>query len=149
MAGRKVFHSQTVDGRTGELLSDTVVFVSKNNEIFGMYRKTEGLAWFYNLTGNEIKLMVTFSELADENGVIVMSKKRREDIMEILGIRSDRAFYYIIQQLAEKDMLIKMTVSDYVVNPATFFRCKSSKLPDMIAAYRELKKTYESNKVQP
>lgn len=139
MSRRKVFHSQTVDGRTGELLAETMTFVSRSSELFGMYRKTEGLRWFYDLTGNEIKMMVTFAELADERGVVVMSKKRREDIMAILDIRTSRAFYYVLSQLVKKDMMIKVSLSDYVVNPATFFRCKSSELPSMIKAYKEFK----------
>ena len=109
-------------------------------EVFGMYRKTDGLDWFLSLSGNEIKLMVLLSDFADERGYLSLSTMRRQFLMSALGIKSRRSLSGLIADLERKDMLFRTSQNDFLVNPATFFRCKSAELAERIMAYAAAKK---------
>ena len=137
---RKVFQQQVVDLRTGEIISGNSIYVSTGHEVFGMYRKTDGLDWFLSLSGNEIKLMVLLSDFADERGYLSLSTMRRQFLMSALGIKSRRSLSGLIADLERKDMLFRTSQNDFLVNPATFFRCKSAELAERIMAYAAAKK---------
>ena len=140
MSKRKVFQSQVIDGRTGEVLEDRAVFVSNSaSEIFGMYRRTVGLDWFFSLTGNEIKVLVYLSSISDADGFVALTKKTRVAINHILGFKQDRSLSNILVELDRKDAIFRGGIHEVNVNPATFFRCKSSELPLRIAAYNVMK----------
>lgn len=140
MPKRKVFQSQVIDGRTGEVLEDRAVFVTNAaSEIFGMYRRTVGLDWLFDLTGNEIKVLVFLSSISDADGFVALTRRVRAEINHILGFKQERSLSLILCELDRKDVIFRGGVHEINVNPATFFRCKSSELPQRIIAYNMLK----------
>ena len=140
---KKVFQQTTVDGLTGELLKDYSVYVSKTGEVFGMYRKTDGLDWLLGLTGNELKLLIILADISDSaDGSVSLSKVRREKICNLLGIGS-RSLSMLFQELNNKDAIFRINNNDLLVNPATFFRCATNELRQRIQIYNELKLRYK------
>lgn len=139
---KKVFQQTTVDGLTGELLKDHSIYVTKTGEVFGMYRKTDGLDWLINLTGNELKLLIILADISDSaDGSVSLSKVRREKICNLLGIKG-RSLSLLLQELNEKDAIFRINSNDLRVNPATFFRCATNELKQRIQIYNELKFRY-------
>ena len=139
---KKVFQQTTVDGLTGELLKDHSIYVTKTGEVFGMYRKTDGLDWLINLTGNELKLLIILADVSDSaDGSVSLSKVRREKMCNLLGIKG-RSLSLLLQELNEKDAIFRINNNDLLVNPATFFRCATNELKQRIQIYNELKFRY-------
>ena len=139
---KKVFQQTTVDGLTGELLKDHSIYVTKTGEVFGMYRKTDGLDWLINLTGNELKLLIILADVSDSaDGSVSLSKVRREKICNLLSIKG-RSLSLLLQELNEKDAIFRINNNDLLVNPATFFRCATNELKQRIQIYNELKFRY-------
>lgn len=139
---KKVFQQTTVDGLTGELLKDHSIYVTKTGEVFGMYRKTDGLDWLINLTGNELKLLIILADISDSaDGSVSLSKVRREKMCNLLGIKG-RSLSLLLQELNEKDAIFRINSNDLLVNPATFFRCATNELKQRIQIYNELKFRY-------
>lgn len=139
---KKVFQQTTVDGLTGELLKVHSIYVTKTGEVFGMYRKTDGLDWLINLTGNELKLLIILADISDSaDGSVSLSKVRREKICNLLGIKG-RSLSLLLQELNEKDAIFRINSNDLRVNPATFFRCATNELKQRIQIYNELKFRY-------
>ena len=139
---KKVFQQTTVDGLTGELLKDHSIYVTKTVEVFGMYRKTDGLDWLINLTGNELKLLIILADVSDSaDGSVSLSKVRREKMCNLLGIKG-RSLSLLLQKLNAKDAIFRINNNDLLVNPATFFRCATNELKQRIQIYNELKFRY-------
>ena len=129
---------------TGELLKDHSIYVTKTGEVFGMYRKTDGLDWLINLTGNELKLLIILADVSDSaDGSVSLSKVRREKMCNLLGIKG-RSLSLLLQELNEKDAIFRINNNDLLVNPATFFRCATNELKQRIQIYNELKFRYRN-----
>lgn len=140
MSKRKVFQSQVIDGRTGEVLEDRTIFVANNvHEIFGMYRRTVGLEWLIELSGNEIKVLVLLSSMSGLDGFVPLTRKTRLEINHSLGFKQDRSLSTILVELDRKDAIFRAGVHEVYINPATFFRCKTSELPTRMAEYNMMK----------
>lgn len=143
---RKIYEKQIVDTDTGELISLSTVSVSKFYETFLMARTTDALNWIYELTGNEIKTIIFFSDLeeipkAEVKEVVLYPCKytllERKRLAEILKC-TDRYLRRVIQGLIDKGWLIKLTESDYLLNPNGFYKGSSKEIVGRIRKYNDL-----------
>jgi hypothetical protein len=143
MSGRRnVFHSETVDLVTGEVISLRRDWVSNNSEMFGMYRTTAGLEWVIPFGEKELKLMMLMQEYSDPNtAFIALSNNRRKDICSFLGFSTTRSLTSVLGKLIAKDGIVRAVGSnnDFMVNPLCFFKGSSKDLKARIEKYNNLK----------
>ncbi len=147
---RKIYEKQIVDTETGEVITSMSVSVSKFNETFLMARNTDALNWLYELTGNEIKTLVFFTDLEDlqkgENltgetllSICKFTPIERKRLASVLNC-SDRFLRRIIASLEKLGWLIKLSNSDYLINPCGFYKGSSKELGKRIVEYNRLLK---------
>lgn len=145
---RKIYEKQVVDFETGELISSTSVSASKFYETFLMARNTETLDWLYQLSGNEIKTIVFFSDLEEipkgENntGQVIMylckyTVSERKRLASILNC-SDRYLRRLIASLESKGWLIEVNKHEYLLNPAGFYKGPSKEVVGRIKEFNRL-----------
>lgn len=145
---RKIYEKQIVDFDSGELISSTTVSASKFYETFLMARNTETLDWLYQLSGNEIKAIVFFSDLEEipkgENttGHTIMylckyTMSERKKLASILNC-SDRYLRRLISNLEEKGWLIEVNKYEYLLNPAGFYKGPSKEVINRIKEFNRL-----------
>jgi hypothetical protein len=143
MSGRRnIFHSQTVDLVTGEVVELRRDWISKNGEMFGMYRTTQGLEWIIPFNEKELKLMMLMQEYSDTGtSYVALSSKRRRDISSFLGFNSARSLTTVIGGLIAKDGIARVGLSnsDFMVNPLCFFKGSSRDIKKRIEKYNNLK----------
>ena len=86
--GRKVFQQVCLDGNQN-VIESISTYVFRTNEVFGMYRKTDGLGWLIDMAGNEIKLLIVLSDISDSvDGSVSLSPVKRKNICSLLKIGS-------------------------------------------------------------
>lgn len=137
--GRKIFQQVRVDGNDN-IIESITMYVSRTTETFGMYRKSDGLDWLISMTGNEIKLLIILSDVSDsQDGSVSLSPVKRQNICSMLGIGT-RQLAQLIASLEKRDALFRINYHDFIINPATFFRCTTNELKKRIIDYYEVKK---------
>ena len=142
--GRKVFQQVRLDGNQN-IIESISTYVFKNSEVFGMYRKTDGLGWLMDMSGNEIKLLVVLNDISDSSdGSVSLSPVKRKNICSLLKVKS-RQLAQLISSLEAKDAIIRINYNDFMINPATFFRCSTNELKKRILEYYVAKKSFSTN----
>lgn len=137
--GRKVFQQVTLDS-SNNLVESITMYVSRTTETFGMYRKSDGLDWLMSMSGNEIKLLIILSDVSDsQDGSVSLSPVKRQNICSMLGV-GVRQLAQLIASLEARDALFRINYHDFIINPATFFRCTTNELKKRIIDYYEIKK---------
>jgi hypothetical protein len=145
---RKLYETQTIDLETGEMLTYTSVSVSKFNETFLMARNTEELDWLYELNGNEIKTIIYFTDLENlprgenKTGKVLMNvckftQIERKRLAAILKC-TDRHLRRLLSTLEKKGWLIRLSLSEYLVNPCGFYKGSSKELFGKIKEFNRL-----------
>lgn len=143
MARRSIFHSQTVDIVTGEIVEYRKDWVSRNTEMFGMYRTTDGLFWLKQFNEKELKLMMLLQEYSDmSTSYIALSQERRKEICSFLGLGNQKSLSSVLKRLCEKDGACRVSGSnnDFMVNPMCFFKGSTRDIKARIEKYHELSK---------
>ena len=138
---RKIFERQTVDVNTGEIVKVTSEYVRRNEETFFMGRTTEGLEWllkFKNLT--EIQLLILMLELENykNKNVITFTKLQLQEASNILGV-AEITIKKCIQSLIANDFLIRVSRSNYLANPLTFYKGGTAELQNKLRVYLDSK----------
>lgn len=140
--GRKVFQQVCLDGNQN-VIESISTYVFRTNEVFGMYRKTDGLGWLIDMAGNEIKLLIVLSDISDSvDGSVSLSPVKRKNICSLLKIGS-RQLAQLISSLEKRDALIRINYNDFMINPATFFRCTTNELKKRIVDYYKIKGDFQ------
>lgn len=136
---RKIYVKETVDMETGELITIQSVTSNPFTEIFSMFRRTEGIGWIFDFTGNELQLMFALSEFErslDENNVIILTSMDKELLAGLAGY-SIRYLNKVLSSLVSKKALFKSDSEHYYLNPTFVFQGDSKKIPLRIEAYRK------------
>ena len=138
---RKIFERQIVDVETGEIVRTTSEYVRKNTETFFMGRTTEGIEWllnFKNLT--EVQLLILMLELENKNNknIITFTKLQLEETSKILNV-AEITIKKCIQSLINNDFLVRVTRSNYIANPLTFYKGGTVELKSKLVAYNSCK----------
>ncbi len=141
MSRRKIFEKQTVDFNTGQIASVDCEYVSDNMERFFMGRTTEGLEWldgFNNIT--EVKLFLIMVEMSTpkSNYGIVFTSMQTKGCAEILKV-SEGMIVKCITNLVKNDFLIRLSRSNYMANPLTFYQGGTKDLLKRNKIYQSLK----------
>jgi hypothetical protein len=143
---RKVFEKKVVDYQTGEVQSETSVFVGKLSERFGLYRITDGLSWVMMFDIHEMRLLMLLGEAEDnENHIVTLTPAKRDAISTFMGY-TKRHFYRILSRLVERHAVVKLTNFEYLLNPSFFYKGSSAKLIGRIKSFYEIyNKVYGTN----
>lgn len=148
MSKKRTFQSLVVDEVTGEILKSVTHYLNSSHEMFGMYRKTDGMDWIFSLSGNELKLLIMMSDISRfEDGSVSLSKQIRGSICAILKI-GKRQLAVLLDGLNKKDAIFRVNNNDFIINPATFFKCGTSELKKRIIDYKNAKYN-ANNQVRP
>ena len=135
----KIYEEQIVDMETGEVKTITTKSVSSNSERFGFHRTTEGIEWICDFSGNEMKMLMILLEFENDKTMTVsLSKLEKDHILNLLNI-SKQYFYRVIKALIENDALVKLSSSDFVLNPMFFYRGGSLKWKGKYEFYNSFK----------
>lgn len=124
-----IFQTQTIDFSTGEIKEMTVVKASGNKEKFFMGRESDGLDWFYNLSGNQLKTLVfllSLERVPKESDttlthVTVLGKTDREVLQSILKC-TPQYLNRVISSLIKEKWLVKLSTTDFIINPKGFYK---------------------------
>lgn len=130
---RKIYHQEFVDENTGEITRSNSVYIGKGYENFGMFRTTD-CDWIYSLSGDELKLLMLLYVKSDYGGVVVLSKRLRDEICE-LNDYSGRTFSRLLNGLVEKDVLKMLGRFEFAISPSTFFKGASKDLKNKIREF--------------
>lgn len=138
---RSIIVKQFLDYETGELKQQEKVFIkkSKDNKIrFTMINITDDIGKFQDLTGNEIKMLIEF--LAIENNNIVSITDGIRD--EIVSRFKFTLVYYrtVVNSLVDKLILAKKTKHDFVINPCYFYKGSSDKMEAKLDIFNKYSK---------
>ncbi len=137
MGKRKIFEKQTVDVQTGELISTTAEYVSDNRERFFMGRTTEGIEWmfkFKNLTELQLLIMMMELESQKNRNIITFTNMQVKEAAEIIGV-SEAMITKCITNLIKADFLTRVSKSNYLANPLTFYKGGTKELPIKYKTY--------------
>lgn len=138
---RKIFERQTIDFETGELKISTSEYVSKNVETFFMGRTTQGLEWllkFNSLTELQVFILLIELENIKNNYVITFTKLQLEETAKILSV-AEITIKKVLQQLIKNDFLIRISKSNYLANPLTFYKGGTKELNEKHSNYQKNK----------
>ena len=138
MGRKKVFQSTVIDAKTGEVLESRECFVDNDLEQFGMFRTTDGIEWFLELSEVEIKLLVLFHLWSDESGYVQFTSVRRDYALRHIGV-GYATLSRALGGLVRSDSVFRIGKFDFAVNPATFFKGSSKKLKSRMDDYRKLR----------
>jgi hypothetical protein len=141
MSRRKIFEKQTVDFQTGEIKAISAEYVSDNTERFVMGRTTDGTEWLAGLNNiTELRLFLIMIEMArpNQNYLIIFTSYQAKGCADILGV-SESMIVKSITKLIKADFLIRLSKSNYLANPLTFYQGGTKELMARNKIYQELK----------
>lgn len=118
---KKVFESQIIDEH-GVVKSIRTVKVYKNEETFGLHRTTEGIDWIFNFTGNELQMLIVLLNLENlKSGTVEVGKLKKDHLIKLFGF-SKEMFNRILRNLEKKEAVIKLSPSEFILNPSYFYQ---------------------------
>ncbi len=97
----------------------------------------EDLGKLSNLTGMQVKFLLTALKYIDYNNMISFSKTVKKEMMVGLGI-SDAMFRTTVSKLAKANIIKRVANGLYIANPDLLFKGKQGKRAKMIIQYNEL-----------
>lgn len=135
----KVFEKQIYDSETGEAFIEEQHYRYDNNESFGMHRTTEGIDWIFTFTGNELQMLMVLLEIEDnKTGIVSLSPLVRDHICFKFKMKS-RMLRSIILELEKKNGLLKLSQSDFLLNPQLFYKGGTKVFKSKLETYNKAK----------
>lgn len=123
---------EVVDIETGEIIE------GREAVRYSCFRHTDGIVWVSHVNFSQLKAMHFLSWKMANDGVIRLVGKKKQDMMEFLGV-GERQYNRILKQLIALDLICRVSNGEYMVNPYAIFRGTSSSFRSIVSRYNEHK----------
>lgn len=107
---------------------------NKRKDWFVMKRLVEDITWMKRFSVTDLMIFELFAESMDRDNMLVVSVLFKQSVMAKLGIFPN-VYYNSVRKLVEKDLLVKLTSTDFMVNPKYYFKCDARSVKGLLEQY--------------
>lgn len=132
-----------VDANTGEVITETQAIKTVKSSANRPYIKFYIDDHMYDLIGLQGRAMDLFLyclKECDYSNLIVLNKRRRDEIRNLTGIKNDSSVRKLISTVAKKGLLIRKSRGEYEVNSLYFYKGRETQSPYYKSAISRVRK---------
>ncbi len=127
-----------------EFLRQDKAVKNKRKDWFVMKRLVEDITWMKQFSITDLMIFELFAESMDRDNMLIVSVLFKQSVMARLDIFPN-VYYNSVRKLIQKDLIVKLTTTDFMINPKYYFKCDARSVKGLLEQYILHKQSMGSN----